>query len=425
MDTFEELKRHLQNALMHLYDPTYRPPELLWAVTGCHPQQGVEAVQAVIIRAIERLKPAPDVPPNARSRRIYELLSCRYIQNLTQKETAERLNITPRHLRREQQKAVHVLARRLWEQSRIEPPLADDLKREEGMQPPEATPLDVKSLRWRSQVREELASLQKSAPGTVADVGETIRGVVELGSTLTSRHGVSLEVEILQPNLVAGIHPSALRQILITAIGKLVQHMSSGRIALRAEREEERIRITITGCPAAAYRPLDGNLIREILTTQGGSVQIGVDDDRISFQVELPSVDEITILVVDDNLDLVHLYRRYTAGTRYHIVHAAQGQRVFETIKASAPDIIVLDVMLPDVDGWELLTHLRQHPATRSIPVIVCSVIREKELALALGAALYLPKPVRRRQFIHALDQTLSQVSTKALRVQANNAATC
>ena len=425
MDTFEEFKRNLQNALAHLYDPTYWPPEMLWVVSGCVPQQGVEAVQAVIIQAIERLKPAPDVPPTACSRRIYEILSYRYIQNLTQKETAERLNITPRHLRREQQKAVNVLARRLWEQSHIEPPLADYLKRGKEAHPPETTPLEAKSLSWRSQVRKELASLQKSAPGTMADVGETIRGVVEIESTLTSRHGVSLEVEVLEPNLVAAIHPSALRQILITAIGKLVQNMSSGQIALRAEREEGQIKITITGCPAEAYRPLDGNLIQEILTTQGGSVQIGIDDDRISFQVELPSGEEITILIVDDNLDLVHFYRRYTAGTRYHIVHAAHGQRVFETIETCAPDIIVLDVMLPDVDGWELLAHLREHPATRSIPVIVCSVIRERELALALGATLYLPKPVRRQQFIQALEQALSQASAKGPRVQANNAATC
>jgi len=60
---------------------------------------------------------------------------------------------------------------------------------------------------------------------------------------------------------------------------------------------------------------------------------------------------------------------------------------------------------LPDIDGWELLTNLREHPATRSLPVIVCSVVREEELALALGAARYVPKPVRRQEFIQALDQ--------------------
>ena len=68
--------------------------------------------------------------------------------------------------------------------------------------------------------------------------------------------------------------------------------------------------------------------------------------------------------------------------------------------------MIVLDVMLPDpaIDGWELLAQLHEHPETRSIPVIICSVIRERQLALSLGAASYLPKPVRRKDFIEALD---------------------
>jgi CheY-like chemotaxis protein len=200
--------------------------------------------------------------------------------------------------------------------------------------------------------------------------------------------------------------------------------MSSGQIALRAEREERNVRIAITGQPAATDSPPNGNFIREIVAAQGGSVEVSAEDDRISFCMELPSVD-LAVLVVDDNADLIHLYRRYVVGTRYRIVHTAQGQRVFEIVEASAPDVIILDVMLPDIDGWELLAHLHEHPATRSIPVVVCSVVREEDLALALGAALYLPKPVERQQFIQALDHVLSQAAAGAPISRANNAAAC
>jgi CheY-like chemotaxis protein len=65
----------------------------------------------------------------------------------------------------------------------------------------------------------------------------------------------------------------------------------------------------------------------------------------------------------------------------------------------------VLDVLLPDTDGWELLTYLHEHPATRALPILVASVVHGEELALALGATAYLSKPVRRQQFIQALDQ--------------------
>jgi len=70
--------------------------------------------------------------------------------------------------------------------------------------------------------------------------------------------------------------------------------------------------------------------------------------------------------------------------------------------------------MLPDVDGWELLTHLHQHPATRHIPVLVCTVVHAEELARALGAAAYLAKPVRRAEFIEALRQLRPQAPGSA-----------
>jgi CheY-like chemotaxis protein len=132
------------------------------------------------------------------------------------------------------------------------------------------------------------------------------------------------------------------------------------------------------------------------------------DEAEVVFSVGLPSVSTIAVLVVDDNVDLVHFLRRYVAGTGYQIVHAPGGQSAWSAIEAYPPDIIVLDVMLPDVDGWALLTRLHEHPATRAIPVVVCSVIREEELAAALGAAVYVPKPVHRQEFINALDKANS-----------------
>ena len=78
--------------------------------------------------------------------------------------------------------------------------------------------------------------------------------------------------------------------------------------------------------------------------------------------------------------------------------------------------------MLPDADGWELLTRLREHAATASTPIIICSVVRREELALALHATLYLAKPVRRQQFIQALEQVLAPASSKTLPPPASNA---
>jgi CheY-like chemotaxis protein len=110
------------------------------------------------------------------------------------------------------------------------------------------------------------------------------------------------------------------------------------------------------------------------------------------------------VLVVDDNPDMAHLYRRYLGGTRYSLQHVNLGASAQEAIELYHPDVVVLDVMLPDIDGWELLTRLHEHPTTRTLPVIICSVMPERQLALALGARYFLAKPVTRAAFIAALD---------------------
>ncbi|MCK6627442.1 MAG: response regulator [Anaerolineae bacterium] len=406
MPTFEEFELSLRHVLIHFRDPAFHPPELLWSVLGYKPHQGVEAIQTAITQTIQSLKPASaNTASSLRNQRFYELLTCRYIQELTQEETADRLGITPRHVRREQQQAVHMLARLFWEKRPgHEPPSVEVL--------PDAGP-EQETLAWRSQVREELAALQQSAPGSVVEVAAALRGVMKIGQALTSQHGITLQLEPAESGLTVAMHPSVLRQVLITAIEKLAQSMAAGQITLAVERIGNRVRLLITGTPAVTKRPPNSDLIQEILAAHGDSVEAYLEEDQVGFRIELPTVDKATVLVIDDNADLVHFYRRYTTGTRYQIVHLAEGQPVPETISKIDPDIIVLDVMLPDTDGWELLTDLREQLATHPIPIIVCSVIRRAELALSLGASLYLPKPVGRQQFIEALDQVLPLASVK------------
>jgi CheY-like chemotaxis protein len=404
MGTFEEFEQHLREALAHLYDPTYQPPELLWLITESQQGGRVESVQAAIIQAIKDLKPPADVPPSARIRRVYDLLAYRYIQDLTQEEAAQRLGITPRHLRREQQQAIDVLARRLWEQRETERLLKNKTTPNKSLTSG-ATKAEADSEAWHSQVKKELVSLQRSAPGIIADVGEAMQAAVKLTCALTQKHQIELQVEPISPHLTAAIHPSILHQLLITAIEKLIQHMSSGQITLWASREAKNVKIVVSGRPISTDTPPNSDLMREIMTTCQGSIEVRLDNKQTSFYLGLPSAEEIRVLVIDDNMDLVHFYRRYIAGTRYQIVHVAKGQHVFEIVETTPPDIIVLDVMLPDIDGWELLAQLQEQPLTQSIPIVVCSVVRREAVALALGAALYLPKPVRRRQFIQGLDQ--------------------
>ena len=92
---------------------------------------------------------------------------------------------------------------------------------------------------------------------------------------------------------------------------------------------------------------------------------------------------------------MIQLFRRYLAGQpRYRLFEAGSGSEVVERAKSQLLHLIILDVMMPGQDGWELLQILRREPATATIPIMVCSVLNEPQIALALGASDYLTKPV-------------------------------
>lgn len=407
--TMARIEDALRTALSSLYDPTYQPDPVLCRALGCDPQDGAEALQAALIGLIREFEPGPGVPTGARATRLYRILWLRYMQQQTQEEVAEELAITPRHLRREQQEVVRVLARRIWRRHIASPPdEVDDLDEVEFAASLDG---DGELAEWLSQIKQEVASLRKETVGLSANIGEAFAGVSDITRTLASRHGVALQVEDTPADLAAVIHPSALRQVLVAGITELVRERSSGTVSLSAAARKDRVEITIAGDAPHDSSPPD-HLIRELLAAHDGSIEVRTPHGtQRELRISLPSASTISVLVIDDNHDLVHFYRRYTAGTRFNITHLTEGATALETVEALRPDVIVLDVMLPDVDGWELLSHLHEYPASRAIPVIVCSVVREEELALALGAFSYLPKPVRRQQLLEALGQAASRAA--------------
>jgi len=404
--TVTQLEEALRAALGSLYDPTCQPDPGLCRAIGCDPRDGAEALQAALLRLIHEFEPGPEVPASARITRLYRILWLRYVQQQTQEEVAEALAITPRHLRREQQEAIAVLAQRIWRGY-----LTHEAGAAEEAVLAGAPDGDAELAEWLSQIQQEVACLRKEPGGDTVNVAEALAGVLDVTRTLASRHGVTLQLGDTLADLAVAIHPSALRQVLVAGITELLRDRSSGTVCLGATAQGDRVRITIAG-DAPAYPTTDDHLMRELLAAHGGSLEVQAEAARLEMRISLPSASTVSVLVIDDNQDLVHFYRRYALGTRFRITHLTEGQRVLETVEALRPDIVVLDVMLPDVDGWELLSHLHEYPASRSIPVIVCSVVREEELALALGAFSYLPKPVRRQQLLQALSQAASRAAS-------------
>ena len=110
------------------------------------------------------------------------------------------------------------------------------------------------------------------------------------------------------------------------------------------------------------------------------------------------------MLVVDDHAETIDLLKRCLEGTGYRMIATHEPQRALGLALEEQPCAILLDVMMPDMDGWEVLTRLKQHEATAAIPVIVCTVLDQSELALSLGAYAFVRKPIRREALLALLD---------------------
>ena len=117
-----------------------------------------------------------------------------------------------------------------------------------------------------------------------------------------------------------------------------------------------------------------------------------------------------TVLVVDDSDDLREMLRISLARLPYNIVEAADGRAALDAIARQRPDIVLLDVELPEVGGFEVCRRLRADPATADLKIIMLTAAaqdEDRERALAAGADGYITKPFGLRALIDRLAEEL------------------
>ncbi|MBW3635734.1 MAG: PAS domain-containing protein [Armatimonadetes bacterium] len=128
---------------------------------------------------------------------------------------------------------------------------------------------------------------------------------------------------------------------------------------------------------------------------------------------EAPKDATHTILYMEDNLSNLNLIEHILSRrAQFRLLSAMQGRRGLELAREHCPDLILLDLHLPDINGDEVLRHLRAEPATRDIPVIILSADatpKQIERLLEMGAGAYLTKPLDVKKFLAVLDGTLNQ----------------
>jgi len=368
-----------------------------------------EELQQALLDAVRQLRPAQVGAQSTAQWRRFRYLWLRYVEGVRLEQIAESLGVSDRQARRDHRDALEAVAAILWTRCHKTPWPADrdgvGYETSQSGEDEECAALEA-----------ELSKLDSALGHGPTSLSETLEGTLETASRLIEGRQLRLAVAT-QPDLPpVAVSQLILRQILLSLLAHAVGHASGGQIRLTASGGPDGAMLSIatagsagrSGTPSGALAgqgvPLE--LARRLVEREGGSlIECSDDAGRGELIIRLPAARLVTVLVVDDNLDFLRLCQRYLEGSAYRPLTASIAAEALRLAREAQPDVILLDVLMPTQDGWELLRRLQRDELTRHIPVIVCSVMREPTLALDLGAAGFLPKPVTRLSLQAALER--------------------
>ena len=384
------LVRLVRSALAHLYDEPYlQNHPLAFSVNG---EGGIdEATRAqrlrgVLLDAVEQLKPSRQGGAAAGSARAYAILSYRYLEGLTAGEIADRLCLSPRQVYREHDKGVRAVACLLQDRLAGEQTAANP--------PPEAASVDL-----GQAAQAEVDRLRQAAQHEALDLREVLQNALQLIEPLTQPRGVQIQLDLPEGPLTVVADRIMLRQALMNLLS-CGAYGAAETLQVSAALLADGIRLEVCADAGAATPAAPGavnlQVAQALIQAQGGQLDLSLLGGEWRARLTLANPPQISVLVVDDNADLIALVRRYLGGQVVTVIGATDGSQALRLAAEAHPDVILLDVMMPSQDGWEVLQALKASPATSGVPTIVCSVLNQPQLARAMGATDYqTPQPRR------------------------------
>jgi signal transduction histidine kinase/DNA-binding response OmpR family regulator len=294
--------------------------------------------------------------------------------------------------------------------------------------------------------------------GTVSDVIATVKPLVEKNGNV---------LEVICPDDIGVMHAdlTKVRQSLFNLLSNASKFCSDGRITLTVARESDvdgkpmvsfsvadtgigmseeqlgRLFRAFTQADASTTRKYGGTglglaITRHFCQMMNGAITVtsrleegttftirlppfvaaGADlsnpaGDAAAPEADVPSSPACTstILVIDDDPATRDLLRRHLTTDGYRVESAGNGKEGLRLARTLMPGAITLDVMMPGMDGWMVLTALKNDPVLASIPVVIVSMVDEKNMGYMLGAADYLNKPLDRKKLSDVLNKHCGQ----------------
>lgn len=304
----------------------------------------------------------------------------------------------------------------------------------------------------------DVLDLSKIASGHIElfheeiDLLPMLQGVMSTAVGLTKEKGLTLTLDVPKSLPTVKVDKTRIRQVLLNLLSNAAKFTEQGGITLRAAPAEDGmvcIAVQDTGIGIAPehqelifeeFRQMEGDLTRQyqgtglglpisrrLVELHSGRMWLeSVPGDGSTFFFTLPAMQHsvnphepdlqpqydaahATVVVVDDDSNSQRILRDYLESAGYNVHAVLDSRHALATIRELQPQLVVLDVLMPHLDSWEVIAQIRSTPETSAIPVVMCSIVEQQQLGLALGANDYLVKPICEEQLVAVVKHWTSQ----------------
>jgi CheY-like chemotaxis protein/anti-sigma regulatory factor (Ser/Thr protein kinase) len=280
-----------------------------------------------------------------------------------------------------------------------------------------------------------------------------------LVAPLLGKNDNTLQLEMPADIGVMRVDMVKLKQSLINLLSNAAKFTKQGTVTLAVRRVGENVIFAVrdsgigmsteqigrlfqafTQADASTTRNYGGTglgltITKHFCTMLGGSIEVtSKEGEGSTFTITLPDAGAQalptadaprisgaatgkTVLVVDDDPAVHDVLRQTLIKEGYRLLHAYDGAEALKIAKAEVPDVITLDVMMPQLDGWTVLGKLKSDPELAPIPVIMLTIVDERTMGYSLGAAEYMTKPVDRARLIDLLRRFAAKSREKVILV--------
>jgi signal transduction histidine kinase/putative methionine-R-sulfoxide reductase with GAF domain len=277
------------------------------------------------------------------------------------------------------------------------------------------------------------------------NLADLITSVLSTAVGLVKDKPIQLK-QIISPDLPSvRADPTRLRQVILNLLSNAAKFTEQGTILIEAGvqtpqpgKSEIIVKVTDTGIGISAehqrnlfqpFTQVDGSATRKtggsglglsisrlLVEIHGGRIGVESTEGEGSCfyftlpigprsELPVPEPGSRVILAIEGEWQVLYLYDRYLSEHNYNVIPVSIPGEAVQRARDVQPQAILLDVFLPGGSGWKILEDLKKDPATRHIPVIICSLLDERERAFNLGAADYLLKPILEEDLISSLQR--------------------